>query len=156
MASQENQEVVEENFNDPVEKFDTFGNLENTKRAFFNKEYEVFETELKKIPCKFYYATFRDSSEMDGRPDFVAKNFTTGLVKELDDFRKYFLTVFRCFKNDNGTYTYESLWIVNTSDVKKLYKDRYDDFTWKDADDNFLNLFRPCEADNLVNEKYLH
>jgi hypothetical protein len=151
-------EEVEVNYEDPVEKFQTFGNLEKSKQAFFNKKYDTFESELAKIPCKFFEATYKFSSDMDGKPSFIASNLNSGLVKELDDMRKYFLVVFRCVKTDTG-YTYTSMWISNTPDVQCIYKSRYDDFEWtdvsSDAPADFLARFRPTDGE-VVSEKYVH
>lgn len=71
--------------------------MEDIKRAFFNKEYDTFETLIKQHPLRYYRASYNYASDKDGAPEFVAKNLVKGFVRNLDDFRKYFITGFRCF-----------------------------------------------------------
>jgi len=162
--SNENDNEKEESFEDPVKKFSTILNLEDIKRAFFNKEYEMFETLIKQHPLKYYRASYNYASDKDGAPEFVAKNLVKGFVRNLDDFRKYFITGFRCFSNIDTTgcktYLYPSLWIVNSNDkLDDIIGSLYDDFTFIEENDidSFLQDFRKLDdVDNLLDEAYLH
>lgn len=164
----ENNEI-EENYNDPVAKFTTIGNLENCKRGFFNNENELFISELKSKPYKFFDVTYKFSDDYTGRPSFIARNLNRGFVKDLEDFRKYFFVVFRCKEISEKTYSYASKWIVNTTDdIKKIIGERYDDFEWKEVNssgitefNNFINDFMKQDKTDedvpgLVNEEYVH
>lgn len=154
---------TEETFEAPKTAFPTFGNLENCKRAFFTKDYETFEKELGDKHYLFFRVSYKHSSEeMDGKPEFIARNFLGGFVKELDDFRKYFFCVFRCVKpdRDESKYQYDSLWIVNTSELDKVYGDRKNDFCWthvsRDEFKTFVSEFKPTDKENVIAEKYVH
>jgi hypothetical protein len=159
----------EETYEDPVKKFSTILNLEDIKRAFFNKEYDTFETLIKEHPLKYYRASYNYASDKDDAPEFIAKNLVKGFVRNLDDFRKYFITGFRCFLNTDNesgskTYTYPSLWIVNSNDnLQDIIGSLYEDFTFiEDTDLSiFLQDFRKIDLENnynnnLIDEAYLH
>lgn len=154
----------EESFEDPVKKFSTITNLEDIKRAFFNKEYDTFETLIKPHPLKYYRASYNYASDKDGAPEFVAKNLVKGFVRNLDDFRKYFITGFRCFSDvdESGLkkYSYPSMWIVNSNDkLEDIIGSLYEDFTFSEENDIdvFLWDFRKLDdVDNLLDEAYLH
>ena len=144
-------EDIEENYQEPVRKFNTFGNLENAKRAFVSRDYDKFEQELKLAPYCFFRSTYNYPSLFDGKFDFIAANFTSGLVQELDNYRKYFFVVHRCVQptSTEKKYEFKSMWIVNTSSVEDIYGDRYNDFTFSQVDssnteelDCFLKEFR--------------
>lgn len=157
----------EETYEEPVKKFPTFGNLEGAKRAFFNKDYTEFVNQLKLQPYQYFRASYNGASDYDDSPSFVAKNFATGLVKELDDFRKYFLVVHRCEQPNTEVrkYKYESLWIVNTPSIQDVYGERYNDFTFSQVSESdptefekFLSDFQPVpdDAETILAEKYVH
>ena len=59
MADNNENNEIEETYNDPVAKFTTIGNLENSKRGFFNNDFELFVNELKAKPYKFYDVTYK-------------------------------------------------------------------------------------------------
>lgn len=160
---------IEETFTDPVAKFTTIGNLENSKRGFFNNDFELFTNELKEKPYKFYNVSYKYFDDFTGRPSFIARNLNRGFVKDLEDFRKYFFVVFRCKEISEKTYEYSSKWIVNTTDdIKNIIGERYDDFEWKEVNsaditefNNFINDFMKLEKDDedvpgLVSEDYVH
>ena len=142
----------------------TITNLEDIKRAFFNKEYDTFETLIKPHPLKYYRASYNYASDKDGAPEFVAKNLVKGFVRNLDDFRKYFITGFRCFSDvdESGLkkYSYPSMWIVNSNDkLEDIIGSLYEDFTFSEENDVdvFLRDFRKLDdVDNLLDEAYLH
>jgi hypothetical protein len=102
---------------DTVQKFNTITNMEELKRAFFNGDYMVFEEQIKSNPFKFYKVSYKYDSDKDGVPDFSAKNLLKGFVRNFDDYRKYFMICFRCWKNQHEVkYKYDSYWIVNTNE----------------------------------------
>ena len=157
----------DETFEDPIKKFSTITNLEDIKRAFFNKDYEQFETLIKENQLKYYYASYNFASDKDGAPEFVAKNLVKGFVRNLDDFRKYFIVSFRCYVEENDNikkYTYPSMWILNSNDeLSSIIGSLYEDFTFsivtEDNIESFLKDFRKNDYDNvnnLLDEAYLH
>lgn len=133
----ENNEDEEENFEEPVKKFDTITNMEELKRAFFNNDYETFESQIKSHPFKFYNVEYKYNSDKDGVPDFSAKNLLKGFVRSFDSYRKYFMICFRCLKNQHETkYKYESLWIVNTNEpFSNIIGSISDDFIFTESTD---------------------
>ncbi len=156
------EEEKEETYEDPVPKFETITNMEDIKRAFFSGEYDKFEELVSQHNFKLLYGTYKWSSDKDGAPEFVAKNLLKGFVRKFDDFRKYFIICFRCFQETKSpnTYSYPSLWIVNTLDDKLLDKFS-DDFTFTKAEDSstFYKLFRKIDNisnDNMFDESYVH
>jgi hypothetical protein len=159
----ENTEEKEESFEDPIKKFSTITNLEDIKRAFFNKEYEQFETLIKQHNLKYYSASYNYASDKDGCQEFIAKNLLKGFVRNLDDFRKYFIVAFRCYIESDKKYSYPSLWILNSDDdISNIIGSLYEDFTFSDVDinniDTFLKDFRKKDDndDKLLDEVYLH
>ncbi len=156
-------DIEEENFNEPVVKYTTIGNLENAKKAFFNSDFETFKKELTSKPYKYYKCNYKFNDDYEGRPTFVARNLNNGFVKELDEFRKYFMVCFRCDEKEPNTkkYNYTSLWIVNTTDnIEKIISSRYDDFEWneitiEDSNNSFFDEFKKTD-DIYISEEYLH
>lgn len=151
------EEEKEETYEDPVPKFETITNMEDIKRAFFCGEYDKFEELIKEHNFKLLYGTYKWSSDKDGAPEFVAKNLLKGFVRKFDDFRKYFIICFRCVQETKSpnTYSYPSLWIVNTLDDKLIDKFS-DDFTFTKPDDSetFYKLIRKNESS--FDESYVH
>ena len=151
--------------------YKTFRNMEDLKRAFCNNEYDRFK-ELCLVqdegqPYMFYEATYKNSADMDGKPDYVAKNLVTGFVRNLENARPYFFNCFRGYSNDStndSSYTYRSLWIVNTDALLAEVTDGCsDDFTFVQIDRNdaeavqkFLTEFGRSTEPNLIKEAYLH
>lgn len=145
--------------------------LEDTKRAFFSKEYPVFETLLndfrKEDKVKFYKANYRWADEKLGKPEFIAKNQVRGFIQTLDSYRKYLMVCFRCIivDIDEKRYRFPSYWIVNVdTDIKTLLGSIYDDFDFIEVNDDIsvaklLHKMRKNEDENdtnLVSEVYLN
>lgn len=154
----ETKQDEEENYETPIKKFSTITNMEDIKRAFFCKDYELFNELIKEFNFKYYSANYKYSSEKDGSPEFIAKNLVKGFVRNLDDYRKYFMVCFRCYKNENN-YTYPSLWIVNSNDdIKDIIESVYDDYIYKEENDilNFLQNIQKVEDENCIEELYVH
>ena len=160
-----NNEIQEENFEDPIKKFNTITNMESIKRSFFNKEYENFNNLVKEHNFKFFSAKYKYSDEKDDAPEFIAKNLVKGFVRNMDDYRKYLMVCFRCFKyNNENRYLYDSLWIVNSNDdLKNIIGTIYDDFEFTEVEDidDFLYKFIKIEdqnenLENIIEEKYVH
>ena len=155
VQSQEKDE--DETFEDPIPKFETITNMEDIKRAFFSGEYDKFEELVKEHNFTLLYGTYKWSSDKDRAPEFVAKNLLKGFVRKFDDFRKYFIICFRCVQETKSpnTYSYPSLWIVNTLDDKLIDKFS-DDFTFTKAEDSntFYKLIRKEESS--FDESYVH
>jgi hypothetical protein len=156
----------EESFEEPKITIPTIINMEDMKRAFFNNDITNFTELIKASPeLSFYKANYKFSSDNDGKPEYIAKNLVGGFVRNMENYAKYFITCFRCYKNEN-TYTYPSLWIVNvnlpTEDdnhIKSVIGNLYDDFEFTKIDDFelFLTEFNKKKIDDcLLLEKYLH
>jgi hypothetical protein len=152
----------EDNYNDPIKKYSTITNMEDIKRAFFNKDYELFENLVKEHDFKYYSANYKYSSDKDGSPEYIAKNLIKGFVRNMDDFRKYFLTCFRCYIEGDKKYNYPSLWIFNSNDkLEDVLGNLYEDFDFleiNDGEDIFKKIRRTDynESSNLLEESYLH
>jgi hypothetical protein len=141
----ENEE--EEKFENPVKKFDTITNMEELKKAFFNGDYTLFEDMVKTNKLKFYNVEYKYNDDKDGSPDYSAKNLLKGFVRSFDDYRKYFMICFRCWKNQNNiTYKYNSLWIVNTPEpLPNIIGSLYDDF-------NFVEITNIDDIDIFIQQ----
>ena len=154
-----NEDKDEENYETPVKKFSTITNMEDIKRAFFCKDYELFNELIKKNNFKYYRAEYKYSNEKDGSPEFIAKNLVKGFVRNLDDYRKYLMVCFRCYKNENNNYSYPSLWIVNSEDdIIDIIESVYDDYIYKEENDiqSFLKHIQKVEDENCIEESYVH
>ena len=127
----------EEIYEEPVKKFDTITNMEELKRAFFNGEYMVFDEQIKSHPLKFYKVSYKFDSDKDDVPEFSAKNLLKGFVRNFDDYRKYFMICFRCWKNQHATkYKYDSFWIVNTNEpIPNIIGSLAEDFDFVETTD---------------------
>ncbi len=157
------QDEEEPNYEEKAKTYETFGNLEGFKRAFFNKDYETATNELNAKPYLYFLAKYKYGNDNDGRPDFIAKNLNTGFVKELEDVRKYFTVCFRCYLVDSEEkkYSYTSYWVVNTPSMKEILGSRYDDYEWvqvmNDNNEDFIRIMKQKDGeDNVISEKYLH
>jgi hypothetical protein len=157
----------EESFEDSKKSYTIIYNMEDIKRAFFNKEYELFEEFITKEDFIYYKVSYKYSSDNDNKPDYIARNLLKGFGRALDDYRKYFLVCFRCKEYEPKKYEYNSLWIVNTKDdLKTVIGSFYDDFDFQlqtfDVENNinkFLEEFRKKDMDvetNIIGEIYIH
>ena len=161
----------EETYEEPVKKFDTIINMEELKRAFFNLDYMVFEEQIKSNPLKFYKVSYKFDSDKDGAADFSAKNLLKGFVRNFDDYRKYFMICFRCWKNQHELkYKYDSLWIVNTNEpIPNVIGSLAEDFDFAettDIDDFISQIKKLLEPESeepvwineytCIGESYVH
>jgi len=161
----------EETYEEPIKKFDSIINMEELKRAFFNGDYLVFEEQIKSNPLKFYKVSYKYNSDKDGTPDFSAKNLLKGFVRNFDDYRKYFMICFRCWKNQHDIkYKYDSFWIVNTSEpIPNIIGNFADDFDYveiSDIDDFICQIKKLPESESdepiwingytCIGESYVH
>lgn len=159
------EEEEEETYEEPIQKFDTITNMEELKRAFFNNDYEIFESQLKNNQFKYFKANYKYNSDKDGAPEFLAKNLLGGFVRNFDDYRKYFMICFRCWKIDDEEikYEYNSLWIVNSNEpidniIGNIFWE-YFDFEELNDIDNFILDFKKIndlENTNCIGESYVH
>ncbi len=164
-------EEDEEVYIEPIKKFDTITNMEDMKRAFFNGNYELFETQIKAFPFRYYKVMYKYDSEKDGVADFAAKNLLNGFVRNFDDYKKYFMICFRCLKhNEELKYKYESFWIVNTNEpLTNIIGSIEDDFIFEeqyDIDNFILNIKKTPELNDIdsissseytcIKESYVH
>lgn len=167
--NEDNEEEI--NYNDPIKKFDTLTNMEEIKRAFFRSDNLFFEEEINKYPFKFYKADYKYNSDKDGAPEFSAKNLVKGFVRNFDDYRKYFMICFRCWKNnEKNEYKYESYWIVNTlENISNIIGTMSDDFIFDEQynfNDFIINFNKLLNNDNeeepinngyiCISEAYVH
>jgi hypothetical protein len=145
--------------------YSTIVNMEDIKRAFFNKDYDTFNVVIRQHPFKYYTANYKYASDYKGRAGYVAKNLLRGFVQGLDDYRKYFIVCFRCFKETNDEYIYPSYWIVNSNDdIKTILGSLYDDYEFNlvEEQNEITNLLKKMEKneneedDALIGELYLH
>ena len=150
-------EEQEETYQDATIKYSTFGNMEGVKRAFCNNQHDEFITELEKVKYQYYSATYKYWDDFTGRPDFVARNLNKGFIQSFGDNRKYYFTCFRCVETDNKVYTFESFWIVNSSEFKTILGSSYDDYDWTEMDQTiFLEKFKKQDNENVISEDYVH
>jgi hypothetical protein len=147
--------------------YSTIVNMEEIKRAFFNKDYDAFNVLIRQHPFKYYTSNYKYATDNTGRPAYVAKNLLRGFVQGLDDYRKYFIVCFRCIltNNDNNEYIYPSYWIVNSNDdIKTILGSLYDDYEFNliEEQTEITNLLKKMEKkeneedDALIGEIYLH
>ena len=61
--------------------YSTIVNMEDIKRAFFNKEYDTFNALIREHPFKYYQVNYKYASDNTGRPQYVAKNLLRGFVQ---------------------------------------------------------------------------
>ena len=147
--------------------YSTIVNMEDIKRAFFNKEYDTFNALIREHPFKYYQVNYKYASDNTGRPQYVAKNLLRGFVQSLDDYRKYFIVCFRCIlmNKDTNEYSYPSYWIVNSNDdIKTIIGSLYDDYDFNlvEEQNEITSLLKKMEKneneedDTLIGEIYLH
>jgi hypothetical protein len=147
--------------------YSTIVNMEDIKRAFFNKDYKLFSVLIWPHPFKYYNVNYKYASDNTGRPAYIAKNLLRGFVQGLDDFRKYFIVCFRCILTNKETneYSYPSYWIVNSNDdIKTILGSLYDDYEFNlvEKENEIASLLNKMEKneneedDTLIGEIYLH
>ncbi len=160
----EEDEEDEIDYEAPKPKFECITNMEDIKRAFFNKDYDNAFELIKNAGFKFYSVNYKYNSDKDGAPEFSAKNLLKGFVRNFDDYRKYFMICFRCVKLPENKYEYKSYWIVNTNEpVQNIIGSLYDDFEFENRSEqehinNILESMKklPEETEGLVGEAYVH
>jgi hypothetical protein len=177
-VKEEKPKVVEKKEEDDEEElvkeikpvFSTITNMEDIKRAFFSKDYDLFHELIKDVPFKFYKANYKYANDNDGKPEYVAKNLLQGFVQGLDDYRKYFLTCFRCLlyyhEKVERRYIYPSYWIVNSNDdLNTILGSIYDDYEFtllvnEEQINKMLTKMEKITEENdiglRVGEKFLH
>lgn len=161
LKKEEDEDVNEEELEPPKPKFECICNMEDIKRSFFSKDYELAKTLITNQQFKYYTVNYRYSSDKDGVPDFVAKNLLKGFVHNFDDYRKYFMICFRCFKVGSN-YEYKSYWIVNTNEpIDKVIGSVYNDFEFTEVTQDFEGFIKLMEkldenVEGLVGEVYVH
>jgi len=147
--------------------YSTITNMEDIKRAFFNKDYKLFSVLIWSHPFKYYNVNYKYASDNTGRPAYVAKNLLRGFVQGLDEYRKYFIVCFRCIlvNKETNEYSYPSYWIVNSNDdIKTILGSLYDDYEFNlvEKDNEITSLLNKMEKneneddDSLIGEIYLH
>lgn len=161
-------EEEEENHTEKKKQYSTITNTESIKRHFFNGELEEFNNEIKQHPFHYYTANYKYNSDKDGAMEFSATNLLRNFVKNMDNFRKYFIIVFRCYKVGSN-YEYESSWIVNTNDnLNEVLEDFYEEFEFVKVNENIENFLKDMEKKmttddypvinnrTLIGEFYVH
>jgi hypothetical protein len=142
----------EESFEDPVKTFDTIINMEDLKRAFFNDDFASFEKCVTDNSLKYYNVTYKFSSDKDGAPEFSATNLINGFTRSFEEYKKYFMICFRCWKlldSNVNEYVYESIWLINiTEPIQNVIGDLYDDFNFIEivGDETFFGLIRKVDG----------
>ena len=135
--------------------------MEEIKRAFFRSDNIFFEEELKKYIFKYYKVDYKYNSDKDGAPEFSAKNLVKGFIRNFDDYRKYFMICFRCWKNmDKNEYKYESFWIVNTlENISNIIGSMEEDFIFNEINDfdKFINDFNKLlnNDEEIIKDNYI-
>jgi hypothetical protein len=155
----EKPELEDENYEEPIKKFNTITNMEDIKRAFFNNDYQLFNELIINFNFRYYRAEYKYSNEKDGAPEYIAKNLVKGFIRSLDDYRKYLMVCFRCYKEPNNCYSYKSLWIINSNDnLHDIIESLYDDYIFFEEIDipKFLNDIQKIDNDNCLVESYVH
>ena len=148
-------------------KFSTITNMEDIKRAFFSADYELFKNLLLEHQFKMYTGEYLYASDKDAAPDYSARNLVKGMIRSFDDYRKYFMICFRCFQNQDDlskmTYTYPSLWIVNSTDsINSIINSVAEDYKLTEVpSENILDFLKLLEKLNeetsgLITESYVH
>ena len=162
VSTKESDEPDDEDYQEPIKKFNTICNMEDIKRAFFNDDLETFELLFLNQQFKLYAVNYKYNSDNDGKLAYVAKNLVSGMVKNFDDYRKYFMNVFRCYQPnlDELKYEYKSYWIVNTTEpIKNIIGSLYDDFEFVEISSDNLqkNIIKESkDNENCLIEKYVH
>lgn len=145
---------------EPKNEIKTITNMEEIKRAFFNGNYEEFETLVKVHPFHYYIAVYKYNDELVGIPEFIAKNRGKGFIGQMEDNRKCIMACVRCFKNDNN-YDYQMMWIVNTNEPINNISEIVENFDFVQESDinKFLSHIRKIDKENMRNcifESYVH
>jgi hypothetical protein len=144
--------------------FSTITNMEDIKRAFFNKEYAQALELIRAHPFKLYEAKYKYADDNTGKPDYAARNLLRGFIQGLDDYRKYLMVCFRCIltEKETKTYDYPSYWIVNSNDdLKQILGSIYDDYDFIETSDisgvlKKMEKNENEEDETIVGESYLH
>ena len=130
--------------------------FESLKRAFINHQNDEFITMINS-KYTLHKAGYKYWDDFTTRPDYVARNLNKGFIQIFGDYRKYFFTCFRCIEIVPKTYTFESYWIVNTSDYQKIIQNKFDDYDWIEmTPEEFIQQFMNKENDAIISEDYLH
>lgn len=163
MTDENKTEEIEETFEEPVTKIPITASLEPCKSKFFANDMKAFEAEISCGKFRLFETTYKYNEDYDGSPEFVVKNFVNGMIKQLEDKRKYLFVAFKCTKN-NGKHVLTASWITNvTIPMEELVNDKYSDFEWTELDiNNNCNISNVCtqfsrdQPGNVLVMAYLH
>ena len=164
-------ETAEESFEDITTKYTTIFNMDDMKRAFFNKEYDIFDQHVREFTlndkngnvdrlCKnarFYSADYKYISDKDGYPEYAVMNYLKGFTRNCSKNVKHYLSCIRCWRNnDEIKYQYETLWLVNAKEPLRLViGDIYEDFEFIEIDEtDFLTRIRKNSMEYSINNHY--
>lgn len=129
-------------------------------KTCFCQDTQNFKEILQKYPMlKFYRATYNYFMDYTDKPDYIVKNVHKGHILMFQELQTNKL--YGCLRLyvKNNIPTYESLWILNTSnDIKDVFLDILESFNFVEVngDDFFINDFYKKEIiDDLIVENYI-
>lgn len=145
-----------------VKKPEKIMNMEELKKAFFNKEYDEFNKLLKESELIIMSGDYKYFNDYDERPSFVANNFIKGVSQRLSKENTYLMCCFRCYKNGDN-YIFPSMWLINTKVNMCYFGDIVNDYNLRQVDniDQFVNDILKKNPElidnvNLIGEHYVH
>lgn len=137
---------------------DSFGILkkdENDIPFYSSLSDQFIDIMSKNQSLRFLRAKYYDFPVFDESMEFRFVNTNIGTAKSFEGYEKYFFICFRLFVDpETNVCTYESLWIVNTSDSLEtvVIPSDYPYFTWEEISDsdrvNFVREFLKISVDD--------
>ena len=138
-------------------KYTASESLDPLKTTFFQEGFEAFVAALKSSPFSGYVATYKDPEDLKGKPDFILRNFVSGICTQLSVQSKYVFAQVSCHQSSEVSVT--SSWITNVppEDFEMVTKDVRDLFEWSscEIDASFASSFVADDA-TLIGRRYLH
>ena len=132
IQEQERQKEKEKQQEDDVKEtkvvYDKLTDLNDLKRSFFNPnntDFKPFSDVINEQQFHFYKGVYKYSADMNGKLDYMARNFNKSFIKRLEDFSDYLFVCFKCKSDVPGEYVYESYWLFNS--IGKFEQDIIDE-----------------------------
>ena len=118
---------------------DKLGDLEGTKRFFFNRDYDGF-TESLNQPYVFHYGEFEIDESDNSKPEFILVNKNKGFIQSIPQKSiRHLLGKFVC-RRVNGQVMYQCM-IVSKSDRPLDELIDTDGFNFKCSTSTIANTF---------------
>jgi len=130
------------------------GDLEGTKRYFFNKEYDNFTNSLQQ-PFMFYFGEYERDENDDRKMEFILVNRNKGFVQNIPNKSIRDLLIKFVCRKIGGKVTYDCMVISKTSQPLNELMDT-DGFTFTSVTSEEVKEYFLGSNEDEISVEYVH